>query len=108
MGNAPWEVEAEVSKLVLEGVVAELRVIPSRAQLVSPVVAERSSMRNSHLRDAAIKFEEEGHRYILHPGTPMATTFPISVSGLWGQYFDRFDAVATIWKYYKKWSERPD
>lgn len=89
---------------------SELCVKPlaSGARLSSPVVVERSSKVNAHPRDRRIKFQEEGHLYILYPDTSLATVFPISVSGLWGKYFDHFDPVATIEAYYDKWVCNPE
>ena len=100
--------EDALFKMVLEGVLEELRVIPGTCRLVSAVVTEDSRTVNFHIRDAAIRFEEAAHRYILNPGSAMEAVFPISVSGLWAQYFEKFDPVAIIEKYYSKWARTPD
>ena len=59
---------------------------PAKVRLDSPVVTPHAAIENSHVRDRYIKFEEEPHRYILHPGTDMEAVFPISVSGLWARF----------------------
>ena len=110
-GRSGYEVgilEDELSKMILEGVLAELKIIPATARLASAVVTLNSSKINFHTRDAAIRFEEAEHKYILDPGTPMERVFPISVSGLWGQYFEKFDPLAVTSKYFSKWAENPE
>ena len=109
-GSMPegWEEWQVLLRWVLDGVVAELRIIRGTARLESAVVTRESARQNFHLRDAMIKFEDEGHRYILWPGTTLATVFPISVSGLWGRYFEAFDAEGVIGKYYEKWAQNPE
>ena len=76
-------------------------------RLESSVVTTESARANFHIRDAAIRFQDEDHVYILHPGTEMEAKFPISVSGLWGKYFKEFDAEAIIRRYFKLWAESP-
>ena len=76
-------------------------------RLESSVVTTESARVNFHIRDAAIRFQAEDYVYILHPGTEMEAKFPISVSGLWGKYFEKFDAEAIILRYFKVWAESP-
>ena len=76
-------------------------------RLVSPVVTRQSAKVNFHMRDPAILFEPNHHEYKLHAGTEMEAKFPISVSGLWGKYFEKFDAEAIIRRYFKVWAESP-
>ena len=76
-------------------------------RLESSVVTRQSAMVNFHMRDSAIRFEAGDHVYKLHPGSEMEAKFPISVSGLWGKYFEEFDAEAIIRRYFKVWAESP-
>ena len=108
MSGEPGRTLSDVlSKMVLEGVLAELREFRCTCHLLSPVVRSESGTRNFHIRDAAIRFEEAGHRYIIYPGTVMEAVFPISVSGLWSQYFEEFDALAVIRRHFHTWAQRP-
>ena len=97
----------QLCEMVLEGVVAELEVIPATALLDSAVVTVNSAMVNCHIRDSAIKIVEAEHRYILHAGSVMEMVFPISVSGLWGMYFAKFDPVSVTTEYYGRWAVNP-
>ena len=80
---------------------------PAKVRLVSPVVTPHAAIVNSHVRDRYIQFEEEAHRYILHPGTDMEAVFPISVSGLWARHFPEFDPGAVINQHFAKWARNP-
>ena len=51
-----------------------------------------------HPRDARIVFEPEGHKYFVD-GVPV----DISVTGLWVQYFPRFEAEETIERSFNMW-----
>ena len=57
-----------------------------------------------HKRDARIIFVEQQHKYYLDPGTAHERCFPISVSGLYGLYFEPFNAADIVQRYYDKWS----
>ena len=57
---------------------------------------------SGHPRDARIRFEPEGHVYYVD-----GERVPISVTGLWGQYFPRFDAEATIDRCFDAWKAQP-
>ena len=102
------ELDDELSNMILEGVVTQLKLFAGTERLNSAVVTENSWLLNFHIRDAAVRFDKEEHQYILNPGTPMEAVFPISVSGLWQQYFEKFDPVATTLKYYDNWAENPN
>ena len=55
---------------------------------------------HAHPRDSRIEFFEDGHYYILD----RQTRFPLSVSGVWSQYFPRFDAMGTVNQYFDVWA----
>lgn len=76
-------------------------------RLTSVVICPDSDVRNRHPRDVRIVFEDEGHVYKLDVNTSQEQLFPISVSGLWGMYFDKFNAAETIQKYYDMWAVDP-
>ena len=107
-GESSRKLSDVVSKMVLEGVLAELREFRCTCHLLSPVVRSKSGMWNFHIRDAAIRFEEAGHKYIIYPGSAMEAVFPISVSGLRSLYFEEFDSLAVIQRYVHKWAQWPD
>ena len=58
---------------------------------------------NAHPRDSRICFFEEDHLYFLDK----KIQFPLSVSGVWQQFFEQFDADGTIYKYFSKWACDP-
>ena len=57
---------------------------------------------NPHPRDAHLQFDEPEHAYHWQ-----GHRVPISVSGVWSKYFPRFDAEATIDKYFAQWTANP-
>ena len=58
--------------------------------------------RNPHPRDSRIEYVDETHSYFLD-----GNLLPLSVTGLWGQYFPHFDADACMDKYFDAWSKDP-
>ena len=56
--------------------------------------------KHKHPRDCRITFVEHGHTYWLDG----AVRFPISISGVYETFFERFDAVAIVDKYFNQWS----
>ena len=101
------KLDDELRGMILKGILDDLGEYRLTSRLESSVVTTESGKVNFHIRDQAIHFQERGHRYILHPGTDMETKFPISVSGLWGKYFEMFDPEAIIRRYVKLWAESP-
>ena len=91
--------------MIKEGRLAEAQRRGTLA-LVSPVVETGTDSRNAHRLDDHVRFEPEGHTYYLRQekGEVM---FPISVSGVWAQYFAHFDAEATIARCYVRWAADP-
>ena len=79
----------------------------SNAILDSCVVVRNSKEIHQHSRDDNIEFKEEGHVYILYPNTPFQETFPISVSGLYSQYFEEFNPREVIALYFQRWKDTP-
>jgi hypothetical protein len=71
------------------------------AQSTSP---EKLSLavQNAHPRDARIIFIADDHTYWLDG----VNRFPISVSGVWQTFFDKFDAERTVDMYYIHWSRK--
>ena len=59
---------------------------------------------NAHPRDARISFDEEKHLYFLDN----CWQFPRSVSAVWSSFFERFDAVAVIERYFDTWAENDE
>jgi hypothetical protein len=59
---------------------------------------------NAHPRDTRITFIEETHVYTLDA----VVDFPISVSGVWSQFFEVFDMEGTAWKYFERWASNSD
>lgn len=57
---------------------------------------------NAHERDARCVFEEDIHKYYVD-----GREISISVSGVWGQYFEEFDPVAATDKYFANWCADP-
>ena len=90
-----------------EGVLEVLRDDRGKTRLISPVVTASASTVNQHIRDQCVIFEAKAHRYILHPGTDMEAVFPKSVSGLWSDYFEKFDAEAVTRQCFGKWADNP-
>ena len=101
------KLDDELRGMILKGILDDLGEYRLTERLASSVVTTESGKVNFHIRDQAIQFQERDHLYILHPGTEMEAKFPISVSGLWGKYFNEFDAEAIIRRYFKVWAESP-
>lgn len=59
---------------------------------------------NPHERDHRIEFSEDTHTYTLD----QAKVFPISVTGVWSKFFEKFDPQETVDKYFPKWVDDPD
>ena len=76
-------------------------------RLTSVVICPDSERRNHHPRDLRISFEEKCHLYKLDAETCEEQVFPISVSGLWGMYFEQFNAGQIIQDYYDMWCSDP-
>ena len=95
--------EDELDSMIKDGALAEARRRGSLAILLSNVVEKDTDVKNAHSRDSYVRFEESGHKYYLWQGTA-EKEFPVSVSGVWAQYFHHFDAEATINKYYGRWA----
>ena len=90
--------EDALDAMIKEGRLAEAQRRGTLAFLESPVVETGTDSRNAHRLDDHVRFEPEGHTYYLgqEKGEVM---FTISVSGVWAQYFARFDAEATSARY---------
>ena len=56
-----------------------------------------------HPLDKHIEFDEASHTYTLDG----IHRFPISVSGVWGAFFQEMDMLATAEKYYPRWKTSP-
>ena len=63
-------------------------------------VTLRLEILNAHPRDSRISFQEETHIYTLDG----QIEFPLSVSGVWPQFFDPVDMDQTVVKYFGRWS----
>ena len=98
------QLEDELEAIIKEGKLAEAQCRGALAFLQSNVVERHTESRNAHRRDQNVRFEEKGHRYYLQQDWA-EVQFPISVSGVWAQYFDHFDAEATIARYYARWAQ---
>lgn len=61
------------------------------------------ALANPHPPDERIVFEDEGHVYKLD-----GKKVPLSVSGLWGQYFTHFDPQGAVEKYFAGWKTDPN
>ena len=101
------KLDDELRGMILKGILDDLGEYRLTERLASSVVTKQSAKVNFHIRDSAILFEPNHHEYKLHAGTEMEAKFPISVSGLWGKYFEKFDAEAIILRYFKVWAESP-
>ena len=64
----------------------------------SPALDQVLAERHAHPRDARVRFFDETHHYEID-----GEKYDISVSGVWGQYFDHFDADASIQRNLEKW-----
>ena len=104
--DSSLELETTRDKFILDGI---LHAVDERGDLVilhSNVVTRTSDVVNGHARDAYIRFEEERHKYFLRSGV-QELEFPVSVSGVWSQYFDEFDAVGILDRYFDGWATNP-
>eukprot|EP00965_Chrysotila_dentata_P012573 414192-Pleurochrysis_carterae.AAC.1 len=54
---------------------------------------------NKHARDDRIQFDEPSHKY-----TVDGTIVTLSVTGLWSQYFEHFNALGMAIRMHKKWT----
>ena len=54
-------------------------------------------------RDARIIFVDDSHKCFFDGHIE----FPVSVTGLWGRFFDHFDAASTIHKFFEGWATNP-
>ena len=98
--------EDELERMIKEGILAETQHLGTLAYLESNVVERNTEYRNEHRRDHYIRFEATGHKYYLRQ-EEAEIEFPISVSGVWSQYFAKFDAERTIARYYMCWAGDP-
>ena len=79
-----------------------------QAPLPRSVVLRNSRYVNAHARDDCIRLDEARHVYeYTDADSGEVKEFPISVSGVWGRYFEPFDPVETVSKYYAKWANDP-
>ena len=58
--------------------------------------------KHAHPRDARVRFFDATHHYEVD-----GSKYDISVTGVWSQYFDHFDADASIQKNLDKWRRNP-
>ena len=86
--------EDELDAMIKEGRLPEAHRRGTLAILEPPVVETGTDSRNAHRLDDHVRFEPEGHKYYLRQEKG-EVIFPISVSGVWAQYFAHFDAEAT-------------
>ena len=61
------------------------------------------AVKNAHSFDSRIVFLEDDHTYWLDE----KYKFPISVSGVWASFFDKFDPVAIVNTYFYRWAAEP-
>ena len=104
--DSSLELETTLDKVILDGI---LHAVDERSDLVilhSNVVTRASDVVNGHARDAYIRFEEVRHKYFLRSGV-QELEFPVSVSGVWSQYFDEFEAVGILDRYFDGWAANP-
>ena len=97
------ELEDDLDRMIKEGILAETERLGTLAYLHSNAVERNTEYRNKHPRDDCIRFEATGHKYYLRQ-EEAEVEFPISVSGVWSQYFAKFDAENTIARYYMRWA----
>ena len=98
--------ESQVDQWVMDGI---LRDMEHRADLVvleSNVIQRASEVVHAHARDANVHFQEAGHVYYLHTARGWIQ-FPISVSGVWSSYFDRFNAEDILTRHFDAWAQNP-
>ena len=98
------DLEDELEIMIKEGIIEETQRLGTVAYLNSNVVERNTEYRNKHSRDEYIRFEAAGHKYYLQT-MEKEVEFPISVSGVWSQYFDKFDSERTIAQYYTRWAD---
>ena len=105
--------EDELHELILAGLRYEIQSRRPCECLSSTVVTRNPEELYAHRLDAFVEFSPECHKYYLLSGDLSDTQlssrreFPISVSGVWGAYFEAFDADAIIARYYDRWAENP-
>ena len=77
------------------------QIQPMRLQGVP--TALRLGRLHAHPRDSRAVFDENQHKYYLDADL----LFPVSVSGVWSQYFSKFDGPAIVDKYFNSWASNP-
>ena len=59
--------------------------------------------KHPHYRDKCISFEPLSHTYTVHRSEELTELVPISVTNFAKDYFKKFDAKATVDRYYERW-----
>ena len=66
------------------------------------VVLANAQAVNSHPRDKYISLDEGRHVYVYTASSGAHAEFPISVSGVWSIYFEKFDPRRVVDAYFEK------
>jgi hypothetical protein len=74
---------------------------------VKAIGVAKSHEVNRHPRDKHIFLDEMRHVYVYTSSSGTRTEFPISVSGVWEKYFQKFDPVVVTTSYFERWAENP-
>ena len=69
----------------------------------SEVVLANTADVNSHPRDKYISLDEDRHVYVFTSSSGARAEFPISVSGVWSMYFEKFDPHRVVADYFERW-----
>ena len=91
--------EDELERMIFHGQLEEVQRRGSLIQLESNVVGRNIDFLNGHRRDGCVRFEEEGHKYVLLQSSGQIE-FPVSVSGVWARNFERFEPTVIIRRYF--------
>ena len=68
------------------------------------VVLANAQAVNSHPQDKHISLDEDRHVYVYTASSGEHAEFPISVSGVWSMYFEKFDPHRVVDTYFEKWA----
>ena len=106
--------KASSRNAVLDQLLAELRAIIGTATKPvdnhiedwrpPAVVLANAQAVNSHPRDKYISLDEGRHVYVFTASSGARAEFPISVSGVWSMYFEKFDPHKVVDAYFEQWA----
>ena len=82
-------------------------VLPTTTTLVWEVALAKSYEIHAHVRDQYIYLDEDRHVYIYTSPSGSQCEFPISVSGVWSKYFEKFQPSLIVEAYYDRWAMDP-